>query len=185
VLAALGVMAIVALVALLTDKSFDRRNLWRGSAVRGELPTILRLFIGGVVTLAVLLAIISPDKFFSLIRQRPAVWAIVMVAYPVLSVYPQELLYRAYFFHRFAPLFRSRLTMILASAVLFCWAHLLFQHWIPLVSTLIGGLIFAWRYDRTRSLAAVSIEHALYGQLIFTIGLGAYFYEGTIRATGG
>lgn len=185
VLLALGVLAGYALVMLLIDPTFDRKNLWRWSAVRGELSTMLLLFVAGIVTMSLLLWIVAPDRFFELIRQRPAVWVIVMLAYPVLSVYPQELLYRAYFFHRFAALFRSRWMMILASAVLFCWAHILFQHWIPLVSTLIGGLIFAWRYDRTRSLASVSIEHAMYGQLIFTIGLGAYFYEGTIRATGG
>jgi len=49
---------------------------------------------------------------------------------------------------------------------------------LAVVMTSIGGLIFGWRYMKSRSLAAVSFEHALYGQLVFTIGLGRYFYHG-------
>jgi CAAX protease family protein len=42
----------------------------------------------------------------------------------------------------------------------------------------IGGLIFAYRFARTRSFFAVWLEHALYGDLIFTIGLGRFFFTG-------
>ena len=41
-----------------------------------------------------------------------------------------------------------------------------------------GGLFFADTYAKTRSLAAVYFEHALYGCYLFTIGLGFYFYHG-------
>jgi membrane protease YdiL (CAAX protease family) len=46
------------------------------------------------------------------------------------------------------------------------------------VLSFFGGLIFAWRYLRTNSFWAVALEHALYGNLIFTIGLGVYFFTG-------
>ena len=42
---------------------------------------------------------------------------------------------------------------------------------------MLGGWLFARRYQRTRSLLTVSVEHALYGVLIFTIGLGDLFYH--------
>jgi hypothetical protein len=49
------------------------------------------------------------------------------------------------------------------------------------VLTLIGGWLFARRYQRTRSLLAASVEHALYGVLAFTVGLGALFHHGAVR----
>ncbi len=48
--------------------------------------------------------------------------------------------------------------------------------------TIVGGWIFASRYRRTRSLFTVSVEHALYGMLVFTVGLGQYFYHGAAGA---
>jgi hypothetical protein len=32
-------------------------------------------------------------------------------------------------------------------------------------------------YEESHSLLLVSIEHAVFGQLLFTIGLGRYFYS--------
>jgi hypothetical protein len=46
--------------------------------------------------------------------------------------------------------------------------------------TLIGGWFFAETYARTRSMRLVWLEHALYGCLVFTIGLGDYFYHGNV-----
>jgi hypothetical protein len=43
-----------------------------------------------------------------------------------------------------------------------------------------AGWIFARRYQQTRSLLATSIEHALYGVLAFTVGLGDLFYHGAV-----
>lgn len=34
-------------------------------------------------------------------------------------------------------------------------------------------------YRRARSLLAASIEHALYGMLVFSVGLGRFFFHGT------
>ena len=45
----------------------------------------------------------------------------------------------------------------------------------------IGGWLFADTYSRTRSLWLASAEHALYGCLVFTVGLGRYFYGGTVQ----
>jgi membrane protease YdiL (CAAX protease family) len=38
--------------------------------------------------------------------------------------------------------------------------------------TIIGGVIFAITFLRTRSLLLTSIEHALYGSWLFTAGMG-------------
>jgi uncharacterized protein len=44
--------------------------------------------------------------------------------------------------------------------------------------TLIGGVLFANDYSRHRSLTLTCFEHSLYGCLIFTVGLGRFFYTG-------
>ena len=62
------------------------------------------------------------------------------------------------------------------------WAAVVvFRNVLSVVLTLVGGWLFARRYQRTRSLLAVSVEHALYGVLAFTVGLGALFYHGAVR----
>jgi membrane protease YdiL (CAAX protease family) len=50
-----------------------------------------------------------------------------------------------------------------------------------MVLTFVAGLLFAWRYQATGSLLVSSMEHALYGCYIFTVGLGELFYHGAGR----
>jgi len=50
--------------------------------------------------------------------------------------------------------------------------------------TLAGGLLFAFRYAQTGSLATSCFEHALYGCWLFTVGLGQNFYHGTVASVG-
>jgi membrane protease YdiL (CAAX protease family) len=107
-----------------------------------------------------------------------------MLAYPVLSVYPQGLLYRAFFFDRYATLFPGKWAMILASAAVFAFLHIIFRNWLAVALTFAGGLLFATRYSETGSMATSSLEHALYGCWLFTVGLGQYFYHGTIASVG-
>ncbi len=68
----------------------------------------------------------------------------------------------------------------LVSGIGFGFAHIVFDNWVAPALCAIGGLIFAHTYRRTRSLALASFEHALYGDLVFTLGLGRYFYHGAV-----
>jgi hypothetical protein len=104
------------------------------------------------------------------------VWLLVMILYPLLSVYPQEIIFRTFLFHRYQNLFTSQRQLIWASAVSFGVAHIIFANWAALVLSTIGGLLFARTYARHRSLALVCFEHSLWGNFIFTIGLGWYFW---------
>jgi membrane protease YdiL (CAAX protease family) len=173
-----------ALCQLLRDPRFDRARLWNVGRLPASLPAILVTF--AVVALLLWLGVrwFAPGLEWNFIRRHPAFWAVVMVAYPVLSVYPQGLLYRAYFFERFAALFPGRWTMILLSAAAFAFLHIVFRNPLAPVLTLFGGILFAYRYAETGSLAVSSFEHALYGCWLFTIGLGAYFYHGTYATIG-
>jgi uncharacterized protein len=42
----------------------------------------------------------------------------------------------------------------------------------------LGGLLFSLTYQRSGSLLLTSIDHALFGNFIFTIGLGQFFHHG-------
>ena len=171
-----------SLVALLRDPRFDRRLLWNGAALRAELPRILLVFLFGAVLMTAGVALFLPDHLFELVRSHRLIWAAVLIGYPLASVYPQELVYRAFFFHRYRPLFGDGPAMVVASGLAFAWLHVIFRNWVAVLLCLAGGLLFAARYRRAHSLAAVSLEHSLYGQWIFTAGLGQFFSEGSLAA---
>jgi hypothetical protein len=164
---------------LMRDPHFDRKQLWNAGQLSGNLAAILIPF--AVAALVIWLGVrrLAPDREWMLIRENPALWAVVMVAYPVLSVYPQGLLYRAFFFERYAVLFPGRWTMIVASTAAFAFLHIVFRNRLAPALTAAGGLLFAFRYAETQSLATSCLEHALYGCWLFTVGLGEYFYHGT------
>ncbi|MCB8876505.1 CPBP family intramembrane glutamic endopeptidase [Acidisoma silvae] len=160
---------------------------WAGTRGRPALPKpALRREIRGIlIRFAVLAPAITlvtwaafPHLFLSLPRQRPLFWALIMVLYPLLSVWPQEMLYRSLLFHRYRALFRSDVALIVASAIAFGFAHIIFLNWIAIAMTAAGGLLFARDYARHRSLPLTCLEHSLYGCLIFTVGLGRFFYTG-------
>jgi membrane protease YdiL (CAAX protease family) len=88
-------------------------------------------------------------------------------------------MFRLFFFGRYRSLFLGNPhAAILLNAVLFAFVHIIFQNVISVVISLLGGLLFAWRFEKTRSFWAVWLEHSLYGNLLFTLGLGRYFYTG-------
>ncbi len=166
------------------DPRFDRAHLWNAGTLPGRLVPILAVF--AVVALALWLGVrrFAPGLQWSFVRQHPGFWAVVMVAYPVLSVYPQGILYRAFFFERYVGLFPGKWAMIVASAAAFAFLHIIFRNSLALALTFAGGILFAARYAETGSLATSCFEHALYGCWLFTVGLGQFFYHGTIATVG-
>ncbi len=148
---------------------------------RDWLHLVLRVAVVAVV-LGVVLQVMQPDAMWGLLKKRPGFWGMVMVAYPVLSVLPQGVVYRGLFFERYAGLF-GRWAGVVAMVV-FSLAHLMFFNAHALVLTLAGGVIFVWQYRKTDSLMFASIEHALYGDLAFTVGWGMYLHCGTLALGG-
>lgn len=169
---------MLCLMALLLSRSFSCRQLWIGNAKRADLKPILKRFVIAAVLLAAFVAYVTPDMLFNFVRQAPHVWIIVIMLYPILSVYPQGVIYRSFLFHRYRELFRSPWQRIIASAVAFSFMHIVFGTIIAPTLTLVGGLLFAWTYERTKSQLLASFEHAMYGCLIFTVGWGWFFYHG-------
>ena len=177
------------LAALLLDPGFDRRQLWnRRGVFIGARGMIFRLAIAAVVLTAATW-FFERERFFAFPLQAPVVWIIVMVAYPVFSVYPQEVIFRTFFVHRYGALLEAvggRWLLIGVGAAAFGWAHVIFGATafataLAVILSAIGGVLFLSTYLRTRSTFAASLEHALYGDLLFTIGLGWYFYSGSVN----
>ncbi len=166
------------LAFLYFDPGFSlKKEFGRGFSV-STLISILTTFLVGSIVVAGLVAIAMPDRLFALASERPGLWLKIMTLYPLTSVLPQEFAYRVFFFHRYGPLFRTRWSLIPANALAFGFGHVLFRNWIAVGGTFIIGLLLAWRYERTRSFWAVYFEHVLWGWLVFTIGLGVYFFTG-------
>jgi membrane protease YdiL (CAAX protease family) len=124
------------------------------------------------------LALRGPHALFLLPRTRPGLWAAICLMYPLLSVYPQEIMFRTFFFHRYGALFRSPVAAVLTNAVLFGWAHVMVHNWTAVLMTAVGGVLFATTYQRSRSTLLVAVEHALYGDFVFSVGIGGMFVNG-------
>jgi membrane protease YdiL (CAAX protease family) len=178
---ALWVLLAYCLFILLHDPRFDRQRLWDARPIRQYAPAILGLFAPVAIAGAVLVRRFAPALFLNFPRSNPLLWGLVMVLYPVLSVYPQGIIYRVFLFDRYRGLFGSGWGMLLASAVSFAYVHIVFRNPLALGLTFLAGLLFAFRYAQTGSLLVSSFEHALYGCAIFTIGLGRSFYFAATR----
>ena len=164
---------------LLADPTFSlRRELSRGFGLTTALSIFAVLAIaGGAVALYV--AEVHPGWFLEFPRDRPEVYKKIILLYLLMSVAPQELVYRTFYFHRYGVLFGpAHWLAILLNAVLFGLGHIVIGTELAIFGTMATGLLFATRYALTRSFWAVFVEHALWGALVFTVGLGAFFFTG-------
>jgi len=147
---------------------------------RKALYGVLKRFVLIGTAIALFVLYYTPDLFLVLPKTKPWFWLAVMLFYPVFSAFVQEVLFRSFFFHRYEKLFKGRLVLSVAvNALLFAYVHIVFENWLAVIFTFIGGLLFAQTYLKTRSTLLTAIEHALYGNTLYTLGLGYYFYHGS------
>ena len=177
-IALLPVLAII-LMFLVIDRTFSlRRELSRGFSL-AQLGSILAVFAIGGGIVATYVAEYHPSWFLEFPRERPETYMRIMLLYPLMSVAVQELVYRTFFFHRYGVLFGSAWWLaILLNGVLFGIGHMVIGTPLAIYGTMLTGALFAWRYAMTRSFWAVFIEHTLWGALVFTVGLGRFFFTG-------
>jgi uncharacterized protein len=170
--------ALYSFVLLRADPSFPVAQFFSWGNLRPFLPTILVRDALCLVFLSIAVRLFAPELLFSLIKRSPALWLLIFFLYPLLSVYPQELFYRAFFFHRYQALFGSGWGMIAASALAFAFVHIIFRNWLAVGLCLIGGFFFSFTYHSSGSLLLACLDHAIFGNFLFTIGLGQFFYHG-------
>ncbi|HYW35713.1 MAG TPA: CPBP family glutamic-type intramembrane protease [Balneolaceae bacterium] len=162
---------------LWVDKEFKVSQLSHRPAVPGmwKKLALKSLIIALAVTALTLLT--QPAHLFQLPRRHPILWIAIIFLYPLLSVIPQEIIYRVFFFHRYRKIFTPAWLMITSSACSFSFLHIVYHNGWAISFALIGGFLFARNYHKNHSLYWVCVEHSLYGWIIFTVGMGHYFYK--------
>lgn len=170
----LGIM----LALLFLDPTFKLGREFKTGFSRATLVSILTVFLVSGALLTWSVAAFMPTRFLSLFNTSSTRWLKLLVLYPFTSVLAQEFVYRVFFFHRYGALFANQWTLIAVNGLAFAFAHILFRNWIAVALTLAGGMLFAWRYHKTKSFWAVWFEHTLWGWLVFCVGLGVYFFTG-------
>ena len=177
-IALLPVLGIILMI-LVADPTFSlRRELSRGFGL-WTLASILTVFVVAGGAVAYYVAHYHPAWFLEFPRDRPDTYLKIMLLYPAMSVAAQEIVYRTFYFHRYGLLFgRAWWLAILLNGVLFGLGHIVVDTPLAVYGTMATGVLFATRYALTRSFWAVFIEHTLWGALVFTVGLGRFFFTG-------
>jgi membrane protease YdiL (CAAX protease family) len=134
--------------------------------------TLLKLVLIAIIT-TLFVWLTDGGQLFEVLSNKPKLWIIILFVYSIFSVYPQELIYRTLYFQRYESLFKSKSLFIFVNAVVFSLAHMFFKNTLVLFLTFLGGILFALTYNKTRSTILVSIEHAIYGSWLFTVGMGS------------
>ncbi|MDY6792537.1 MAG: CPBP family intramembrane glutamic endopeptidase [Thermodesulfobacteriota bacterium] len=174
-------LALICYFYLRCSRQLVQMQLWTDEHFREDLKKVFITFIplAAIMTLAALFII--PELFLAFPKSKPEIWLLVMLAYPLLAAYPQEIIFRAFFFHRYGDLFPRRQTLIIVNGLSFGLAHILYGNWLAPVLSTFGGVLFAFRYNQSRSILITAIEHGLWGNFLFTVGYGWFFYSGAIQ----
>ncbi|MDO5371318.1 CPBP family glutamic-type intramembrane protease [Paracoccus sp. (in: a-proteobacteria)] len=175
---ALFAFALVGLGLLWWTGNFDWRNLLRGW---GRVSWTRSIAFGGLVAVTgfAIMRLSQPGFRPDLSPDRLGFLLVLWCLYPLLSALPQELIFRSLFFHRYGGLFPGAAQARLANAALFSLAHLMYWSWVVLALTFLGGLVFAHVYLR-RGFPAVWVLHGISGNVLFTVGMGRYFFSGNV-----
>lgn len=155
--------------------------LWHWDAVNwGNMKPMLIRWALACIGMMAFLYFYDPDRMFNIWHRSPGFVVVLFFLYPILSALPQEFIFCSFFFKRYEPFFGTGKWMVIASAIVFAYAHVLYINPVAPTLSLLGGLIFADTFRKSKSLALVTIEHGLYGNALFFIGLGWYFYGGSV-----
>lgn len=177
-IAMFSTLTVVAMIAACYIK-YKKNNLFNLKDFKFD--KYFKVIFYKFLVIATLILIFSyffdSTKFLNFPRSHFFVWLLIMILYPILSAFPQEIIYRSFFFKRYGNLFKNKKILIFVNAFLFSFAHIIYLNPIVIIFTFIGGLIIAESYSKHNSLIKASIEHGLYGDIVFTSGLGTYFYH--------
>lgn len=133
--------------------------------------TALHLLIIAAITIAYVW-FTDKSQLFNVMLSNSKLWLFILFFYSLFSVYPQELIYRTFFFQRYEALFKNKYLFIFVNAIVFSLAHIFFRNTLVMLLTFIGGILFALTFHKTKSTLLVSVEHAIYGCWLFTVGMG-------------
>lgn len=167
----LYLVSIFSLAILYFDKTFLFTSLkkkidWKFVIIF----SVIFFFLGFFYVL-----LVDKNLLFIFPKTNFKLWLIVIFIYPFLSVIPQELVYRVFFFQRYFPNINRFYFPVFLNLVVFAYGHLVFSNMHAIIITAIVSPIFTYAYLKKSFLTCV-ILHTLGGQIIFTLGLGKYFF---------
>ncbi len=169
-------LGLSVVLFLYNDNSYNKKLYINWKKGKKYFLQMFLLFLLAAFVMVAAIWLIDSSKVFSFPRNNPEKLILLSFAYPLFSVIPQELFYRSFFFHRYSELFSSKWSLIFVNALFFSFGHIFFKSPIVMFLTFIAGLIFAYRYNQSKSLLLTVIEHTLYGVWLFISGLGVYFF---------
>jgi len=126
-------LATAAYVTVQTVRrpDFSWSELWHGNGwPPAERNRAVFLFLLCAAALTAFTLVVVPQRLFEFPVHRTGLWALVMLLYPILSVVPQEMIFRSFFMTRYENLFPSRVTLIVLSGLCFGLSHLILNNWI-------------------------------------------------------
>lgn len=167
-----GLLGFLYMTYILIKKKYSFFNLKTLPQHKTHFFRILLLFISLFIVTTAYIYFSYPEKLFAMPLQKTSIWLGILFGYSFLSVLPQEIIFRSFFFMRYQNLFKNKNLRIFINALVFSLGHVFFQNLLVLGVTFVGGLLFAYTYSKTNSLLLVSIEHAIYGCCLFTVGFG-------------
>lgn len=168
----LGV-AYITIISIFIEK-FQKLKLDKKFRNRVLKHIAFRFLIIALLTICILY-IQDKEALFNVMLNKLSLWLKFSGIYILLSVIPQELVYRTFFVKRYQSLIKNDLIFLLINSLLFSFAHIWFQSWIVLSFTFIGSLLFTNNYLKIKSTWLVIFEHSLYGVWLYTVGYGALF----------
>ncbi len=164
-------VSIYTLFTLKKDKDFNFKSLlykicWKD---------VLILNIIFAVNIYLYTLIFYPELLFSLPRKNLKLLIMIIIFYPVVSVAPQELIYRVFFCQRYKKILgNSYGKIILINTIVFAYGHIIFLNFTALIFTAMASPIFLAVYLKY-SFPTCLLLHALSGLLVFIFGLGKFF----------
>ena len=161
----------LSIVILYFDKSFSFTSLRK--KVDWKFIIIFSLIFLSLSFFYVIL--VDKDLLFIFPKTNFELWLLVILIYPFLSVIPQEIVYRVFFFQRYFPNERSFYFLTLLNMIVFSYGHIVFNNVHAILITAIVSPIFTYAYLK-KSFFTCIVLHALGGQIIFTLGLVKYFF---------
>lgn len=131
-----------------------------------------------IVTLMMWLVVYIFDRenLLNLPKANFRIWLILCILYPVFSAYGQEIIYKTFIYYRYRLIFRTNVLFILASSISFSFVHIVYFSYVSIILTFLLGLYLAKTWLKTRSVLLTTLLHGLFGDIVFTIGLGGYFW---------
>lgn len=165
----LGVVYVI--IVTIKKKLVNRKSLYFWPEKSYLKYVVLRFALLTIISI-IMIYFFMPEKLFVVIKKNFLFWLFFSAFYSIFSVYPQEFLYRSFFFARYKNLVKNQFLFITINASVFSLAHIGFKNPLVLGLTFLGGIVFAISYLKTKSLMFTSVEHAIYGAWLFTVGAG-------------